>query len=174
MLLFVAALQGDVHRLEWLINQGADMNARYTGQPLKAKADKIIEATVLHLVVAMGLTNSAEVLLCHGIDIQAKMRRTLGAGPIPREQYAEMTALHLAAMEGHTKIVEMLLTQGADKYAKMQFIESCEAKPGRDKVAKLGASMSRERFITPMEIAYEMSLKGHARDSVLSLLSNWK
>lgn len=157
-LIFVAALQGDVQQLNHLIAAGTDLNGRYTGRPNKAQADKIIDATPLHLVVTMGNANVAEVLLRHGADFKAKMRRDLGSGKPPEEQYAEMTPLHLAAMEGHTNIVEMLLASGADKTAKMQLIE------------RKGGAV-QERAITPLEIAHEMVSKGHSRDSVISLLN---
>jgi ankyrin repeat protein len=157
-LLFVAALQGDIQTLDWLIADGADLNARYTGRPNKEQADKIIDATPLHLVVTMGKADVAEVLLKHGADFEAKMRRALGSSKPPDEQYAEMTPLHLAAMEGHTNIVEMLLARGADKGALMQLAEYKE-------------DGKHERSITPLDIAKEMALKGHARESVISLLS---
>lgn len=157
-LLFVAALQGDLQGLTDLIEAGADLNGRYTGRPNREKADKIIDATPLHLVVTMGKTDVAEVLLKHGADFEAKMRRALGSGKPAEEQYAEMTALHLAAMEGHTNIVDMLLRQGASKKAKMQLIE-CKG------------DRTEERAITPLEIAQEMASKGYSRDAVISLLS---
>jgi hypothetical protein len=156
-LLFVAALQGDVQQLIHLISEGADLNDRYTGRPQREQADKIIDATPLHLVVTMGLTNVAEVLLRHGAAIEAKMQRALGHGKPPAEQYSEMTALHLAAMEGHTNIVEMLLEHGADQHAQMVL---CERQGDRVK----------ERAITPVEIAREMASKGHTRASVIALL----
>lgn len=157
-LIFVAALQGDIQTLEHLVVVGADLNGRYTGRPNKEQADKIIDATPLHLVVAMGKADIVEVLLKHGADFELKMRRALGSGKPPEEQYAEMTPLHLAAMEGHTNIVEMLLLRGADKGALMQVRE-----------AKADASV--ERTMTPLEIAKEMAVKGHSRESVISLLS---
>lgn len=155
-LIFVAALQSDVQQLNHLIAAGADLNGRYTGRPNKAQADKIIDATPLHLVVTMGKANVAEILLRHGADFEAKMRRALGSSKPPEEQYAEMTPLHLAAMEGHTNIVEMLLARGADKDARMQLLE------------RKGDTV-QERAITPLEIAREMASKGHSRDSVISL-----
>lgn len=156
-LLFVAALQGDVQHLSHLIEQRADLNVRYTGRPNREKADKIIDATPLHLVVTMGSASVAEVLLRHGADVEAKMRRALGSGKPPEEQYAEMTALHLAAMEGHTNIVEMLLAHGADKEAMMLLTEH-------------KGNVDSDRAITPLEIAQEMASKGHSRDSVISIL----
>jgi hypothetical protein len=153
-LLFVAALQGDVQLLARLISEGADLNDRYTGRPNREKSDKIIDATPLHLVVTMGLTSVAEVLLRHGAAIEAKMQRALGAGKPPAEHYAEMTPLHLAAMEGHTNIVEMLIDHGADRNAKMLLREG-----------------QQERAITPIEIAREMANKGHTRASVITMLS---
>merc|ERR1712146_297134 len=155
-LLFVAALQGDIQTLDWLIADGADLNARYTGRPNKEQADKIIDATPLHLVVTMGKADVAEVLLKHGADFEAKMRRALGSSKPPEEHYTEMTPLHLAAMEGHTNIVEMLLARGADKSARMHLTEH-------------KGDAVQERAITPLEIAQEMASKGHSRDSVISL-----
>lgn len=157
-LIFVAALQGDVQQLKQLIAAGTDLNGRYTGRPNSAHADKIIDATPLHLVVTMGKADVAEVLLKHGADFEAKMQRALGSGKPAEEQYAEMTPLHLAAMEGHTNIVDMLLTRGADKTAKMLLTE----RKGKE---------VEERAISPLEIAYEMVSKGHSRDSVISLLT---
>lgn len=157
-LLFIAALQDDVQTLKQLIIAGADLNVRYTGRPNKEQADKIIDATPLHLVVTMGKADVAEVLIQHGADFELKMRRALGSSKPPEEQYSEMTPLHLAAMEGHTNIVEMLLTSGADKGALMQ-------------LAEYKGDGKRERAITPLEIAKEMALKGHSRESVISLLS---
>jgi hypothetical protein len=156
-LLFVAALQGDIQQLTWLINAGADLNGRYTGRP-GDKADKIIDATPLHIVVTMGRADVAEALLRHGANVESKMCRALGSGKPPEEQYAEMTPLHLAAMEGHTNIVEMLVAFGADKGARMQLTE-----------IKWGEHSSRT--ITPLEIAHEMVSKGHSRESVISVLS---
>lgn len=156
-LIFVAALQEDIQQITNLVKSGADINARYTGRPNKT-ADKIIDATPLHLVVTMGKANVAKVLLDHGADFEAKMRRALGSGKPPEEQYSEMTPLHLAAMEGHTSIVDMLLTKGADKAARMVLVE----RKGDDR---------QERAITPLEIANDMASKGHSRDSVISLLT---
>lgn len=156
-LLFVAALQGDIQQLNQLVTARADLNGRYTGRPA-SKADKIIDATPLHLVVTMGRADVAEALLKHGADVEAKMCRALGAGKPPDEQYAEMTPLHLAAMEGHTNIVEMLIGYGANKSARMQ-------------LAELKDGDQHKRAITPLEIAHEMVAKGHPRESVISLLT---
>jgi len=156
-LIFVAALQGDVQQLNHLIAARADLNGRYTGRPA-TKEDKIIDATPLHLVVTMGKADVAEILLRHGADFEAKMRRALGSGKPPAEQYEEMTPLHLAAMEGHTNIVEMLVAQGANKAAQMKLVER-------------NGDAVQERTITPLQIAQEMVSKGHSRDSVISLLS---
>jgi len=157
-MLFVAALQGDIEELNSLIDAGADLNVRYSGRPSGDKADKIIDATPLHLVVTIGSAEVAKVLLSRGADFEAKMQRALGSSKPPEELYGDMTALHLAAMEGHTSIVEMLLKHGADKKAKMQLTERKQ-------------DGARERLITPLEIAREMASKGHSRDSVISLLS---
>jgi len=156
-LLFVAALQGDIQQLTYLIKAGADLDGRYTGRP-GDKADKIIDATPLHIVVTMGRADVAEALLRHGANVESKMCRALGSGKPPEEQYADMTPLHLAAMEGHTNIVEMLVAFGADKGARMQLTE-----------IKWGEHSSRT--ITPLEIAHEMESKGHSRESVISVLS---
>lgn len=156
-LLFVAALQGDIQQLNDLVGARADLNTRYTGRPGE-KADKIIDATPLHLVVTMGRADVAEALLKHGADVEAKMCRALGTGKPPEERYAEMTPLHLAAMEGHTNIVEMLIAFGADKNARMQLTEQQQGN-------------ANQRSITPLEIAHEMVSKGHTRESVTALLS---
>jgi len=156
-LLFVAALQGDIQQLNDLVGARADLNIRYTGRPGE-KADKIIDATPLHLVVTMGRADVAEALLKHGADVKAKMCRALGSGKPPEERYAEMTPLHLAAMEGHTNIVEMLIAFGADRDARMVL---SERRSGDE----------HQRTITPLEIAHEMVSKGHTRESVISLLS---
>jgi len=156
-LIFVAALQADIQQITDLVKSGADINARYTGRPNKT-ADKIIDATPLHLVVTMGKANVAQALLDHGADFEAKMRRALGSSKPPEEQYSEMTPLHLAAMEGHASIVDMLLTKGADKAARMVLVE----RKGDDR---------KERAITPLEIANDMASKGHSRDAVISLLT---
>mmetsp|Transcript_123169 Transcript_123169/g.230251 ORF Transcript_123169/g.230251 Transcript_123169/m.230251 type:complete len:349 (-) Transcript_123169:46-1092(-) len=160
-LIFVAALQGDVSQLTELINAGVDLNARYTGKPNRAVPDKIIDATALHLMVAMGSESVVRVLLDSKADVGAKMRRNLGSGKPPPEQYIDMTALHLAAMEGHASIVDMLLGSGAKKEVSMQLIERQE---GDD-------SAPTERLITPLDVAREMTTKGHDREAVISLLN---
>ncbi len=82
--------------IEWLISEGADINAR----------SKWIGATPLDRAAISGRLDIIKILLANGAYLNA------------RDHYSQETALHFASYCGHSKIVEYMLTQGA--YMKIQ------------------------------------------------------
>lgn len=94
--LWWAARQGHVRVLEWLLNMGADVNAR---------APRI--GTALHVALNYGHDEIALMLLDRGADINACDEQT-------------NTALHIALQNGHEKMAWMLLVKGADINARDQ------------------------------------------------------
>jgi cytochrome c len=83
-----AAKEGDLARIEQLLDQGADINKRAGG------------ATALHYAILKGHINAAELLIQRGADINATS--SLG------------TPLYFAASGGRTEIARLLLERGAD------------------------------------------------------------
>ena len=85
-----AAREGDIARVQILLDQGVDPDAR------DEKG-----ATALHYAAAYGQVDLVQILVEHGADVQAR-------GPIGN------TALIYAAQEGHTEVVRILVEHGAD------------------------------------------------------------
>eukprot|EP00045_Choanoeca_perplexa_P004523 m.38861 g.38861 ORF g.38861 m.38861 type:complete len:198 (-) comp12621_c0_seq10:513-1106(-) len=85
-----AARQGHIAIVSYLIERGADCNARSgSGQ------------TILHVACIAGHTTTAELLLTHGADIEEKYKDS-------------ETALYLACFSGRNATAEMLIASGAD------------------------------------------------------------
>ena len=121
-----AAELGQVKVAEFLLANGADVNANLTGRgmPLhlaaehghKTMTELLLRhgaepnnrdpgGTPLHYAVQNGHRAVAEVLLANKADVNAK-----GNG---RGVAGEMTPLHMAAFKGFTTIAELLLAKGA-------------------------------------------------------------
>ena len=93
--LFVfAGKYGQLEMLEFLIDQGANVN----GVSLRRKNH---EARALHSAAEAGKADAVTFLLKKGADIDAT-------------NLSDMTALHLAAQGGHSKVVESLINAKAD------------------------------------------------------------
>jgi hypothetical protein len=99
--LHVAAALGHTAVAEFLLREGADVDARLTDS-----AD-LPGATPLHLAAAAGHRDAAELLLGRGADPNAILPG--GAGGV-----AQAAPLHLASHGGHQELVEMLLAKGGD------------------------------------------------------------
>jgi hypothetical protein len=92
--LMEAAKKGDTEKVQALLAQGADVNAKGNDG-----------FTALIMAARYGHTDIVQALLAKGANVNAKHDRG-------------WTALITAAWEGHTDIVQALLTQGADVNAK--------------------------------------------------------
>jgi len=95
--IFEAAKQGDVEAAKWLIENGADINAKNNN-----------DYTALINAAINGYTAIVELLIENGADINAKNNNG-------------NTALTLAAYNGHTDIVKYLIENGADINAKNNY-----------------------------------------------------
>ncbi len=84
-----AARSGDVSRVEQLVGQGADVNARGNN-----------DATPLLVAALEGHRAVVELLIDQGANINARNKGGL-------------TPLHAAAYQGHMDVVELLLAKGA-------------------------------------------------------------
>jgi uncharacterized protein len=92
--LLQAAALGDIFRVEELLDEGADVNARTsTG------------ATALMGALYNRFPRTAELLIARGADVNARSDRG-------------RTALHQAAWEGYAEIATLLLRRGADPDAR--------------------------------------------------------
>ena len=87
---FAAAKAGDIARVQILLDQGADPDARDERG-----------ATALHYAAAYGQVDLVQLLVEHGADVNAR-------GPIGN------TALIYAAQEGHPEVAHILVEHGAN------------------------------------------------------------
>ena len=94
--LHMAALGGHVEMVEWLLDNGANINARTLSQPGYPGAE-----TPLYLAVAAGRTSVVDLLVRRG----AKLNLKSSDGT---------SALAEASGAGHTAIVSLLVDNGAD------------------------------------------------------------
>jgi len=88
----IAASNGNVHRLKWLLAKGAAINCETESR-----------MTPLHLAAKLGKCDAVTYLLKQDANMIA--RNSIG-----------WTPLHFAARTGGTQMVKLLLTAGADKY----------------------------------------------------------
>ena len=94
--LHLAAWENALSVAEYLAGQGADVNAKNSGNG----------GTPLHSAAARDALGMAELLIGHGADVNA-------------ESDYDMTILHEAARSGALPVVEYLVGQGADVNAEM-------------------------------------------------------
>ncbi len=94
-LLWMAAHNGHLEAVEWLLDRKADMKARGPNGE-----------TPLHAAAESGHRNVVALLLDSGADIQACSEGMGG------------TALHVACLYGHPETVELLLSRGSDLEAR--------------------------------------------------------
>ncbi len=148
--LLEAALNGDMVKVELLIEKGVDINAKddsgWTALIHAARhghteiAEFLIQKgaevdakdingwTALMYAAYNGHTETVELLIEKGADINAK-------------NIYELTALMWAAMEGHIKTVKLLLQKGADIDAKTMYTDDTAlmgvASNGHTEIAEL-------------------------------------
>lgn len=111
-----SAAYGDIFRVNELLDDGADVNAR--------TADG---ATALMGAIYYRFPRTAELLIARGADVNARSNRGV-------------TALHQAAWEGYEELTVMLLRKGADPNARNNEGETplmWAAMKGHDEVARL-------------------------------------
>lgn len=111
-----SAAFGDIFRVDELLDDGADINARTTDG-----------ATALMGAIYYRFPRTAELLIARGADVNARSNRGV-------------TALHQAAWEGYEEIAVMLLRKGADPNARTNEGETplmWAAMKGHDEVARL-------------------------------------
>ncbi len=94
-LLHLAVENNRIEVVKFLLNRGANINAR----------DTMVGMSVLHKAVEANYRLMTEFLLSNGANIHSK--NNLGE-----------TALHIAAIKAHIDIIELLLSQGADIQAR--------------------------------------------------------
>jgi ankyrin repeat protein len=92
-----AAVSGDIQTVKLLLDNGADVDAKWDGYR--------DGATPLHLAAAKGHTETAKLLLDRGALINAENERG--------DWRIYGTPLDAAASEGHTETVKLLLDRGA-------------------------------------------------------------
>jgi len=95
-LLYVAALYGNEDIVEYLLLKGADPNIGASWKGME---------TPLHATAGAGQTNSAELLLKHGANVDAK-------------SYSGVTALHRASWNLQNEVVRLLIEHHADVNAR--------------------------------------------------------
>lgn len=91
MPLHCAAMEGNIKVAEFLLNNGADVNAK----------DETYRVTPLHFAAGYGHKDMAELLIARGAKVDAKA----SDGGTP---------LHNAASGGYKEVVELLLAKGAE------------------------------------------------------------
>ncbi len=96
----LAACFGDTDRVRELIQTGADVNAKETGDSKGRQA--------LHWAVAHGHKDAAELLIENGADV-------------PGRANTMWTPLHVAASNAQREMVELLLAHGAEVAAKARW-----------------------------------------------------
>lgn len=96
--LHLAAFFGNAQLAKGLLNRGADPEARSTNA---------MRNTALHAAAAGANLESMEVLLTHGVDVNAK-------------QHGGWTALHAAAQTGNYNMAELLIAHGAHRFAQAE------------------------------------------------------
>ena len=102
--LHVAALDGDLYTVQYLVGQGADVNARdFFGQTALGKAAGKGHLEVVEFLVGAGADVDARI-----VD-DAVVEFLVGSGA---------TALHRAAWRGHLEVVKVLVGSGADLEAR--------------------------------------------------------
>ncbi|KAK2808277.1 hypothetical protein FQN50_004836 [Emmonsiellopsis sp. PD_5] len=133
--LYRAAAIGQVDALTYLVNRGADINAKNTPSAqtcvfgavlhqrpailtrlLDLGADPNIPnnktLTPLHWAAENKYTEMVRALLAHGADPMARITLVESDGPLAGQQ--GRTPLHLAAVFGHVDVIQLLLDKGAD------------------------------------------------------------
>jgi uncharacterized protein len=124
-LLHMAAFFGHGEMAAWLLERGAEVDARSTNA---------MKNTPLHAATAGRRTELAKLLLSKGADANAR-------------QSGGWTALHGAAQNGDREIVELLLAHGADLTARAdnnQTALDLALQSGRQDVAALIGQLSAE------------------------------
>jgi ankyrin repeat protein len=89
--LLLASRNGNLDKVNELLNNGADVNA----------ADDSDQKTALHEAAIYGHTDVVSLLLAKGADVNVQ------------DEYG-YTPIHWAAENGHTDVVSLLLEKGAD------------------------------------------------------------
>ncbi|WIA30890.1 hypothetical protein OEZ86_000943 [Tetradesmus obliquus] len=149
--LHLAAIYGHTHIAQWLLSEGASVDAVDQGGH-----------TPLHLASKYGHTQLLQLLLQHGAGVNAANR------------IYKMTPLHMAAKEGQRGSAEALVAAGADVKAEakdgVQPLHICAEKGHREVAAVLitaGAAPNTKDAIgfTPLHLSIE-----HKNDSMVALL----
>ena len=164
--LHFAARAGQTDIVEYLITNGADVNAEnIEGEaPIQFAVDnghkEIVELLIangaevptIHTAVRMGDLTKVKAFLEKGTDVNSKDR-------------SGQTALHIAAREGHKEIVELLLANGADVNIGERYYSRIAAefamKKGHDEIVKL--LVSKGTNISALHLALYLKDKAKAR-----------
>jgi ankyrin repeat protein len=111
------ASEGNIEKMRTLIEQGADVNAKYTD-----------DLTLLHYAAGRGNKDCVELLLAKGAAVDAKGGKahtnpalSVVTGILPAMLLTPPlyeTPLHRAAEQGYPEVIEILLAHGADINAK--------------------------------------------------------
>jgi len=144
--LHLAAGRGHKEVVEFLLEHGADVNAR---SPL--------HQTALYVAARQGHKEVVELLLEHGADVNAKDARNR----------TNRTALHYAAEKGHKKIVGLLLAHGADVNAGANYNRTAaEFAMGEGHTEIVELLISKGADISPLHFAIYMKDEGKARSLI--------
>ena len=164
--LHFAAQAGQTDIVEYLITNGADVNAEnIEGEaPIQFAVDnghkEIVELLIangaevptIHTAVRMGDLTKVKAFLEKGTDVNSKDR-------------SGQTALHIAAREGHKEIVELLLANGADVNIGERYYSRIAAEfamnKGHDEIVKL--LVSKGSNISALHLAIYLKDKAKAR-----------
>jgi len=164
--LHFAAQAGQMDIVEYLITNGADVNAEnIKGEaPLQFAADnghkEIVELLIangaeissIHTAVRIGDLTKVKAFLEKGADVNSK-------------DASGQTALHIAALAGHKEIVELLLANGADVDIGERYYNRIAAEfamnKGHDEIVKL--LVSKGSNISALHLAIYLKDKAEAR-----------
>lgn len=165
--LHFAAQAGQTDIVEYLITNGADVNAEnIEGKaPLQFAADND-HKEIVKLLIDKGADVSLHVATHMGDLARAKSLIEEGAG-VNAEDFGGETPLHIAAAKGHKEIAELLIAKGADVNTKNNWdwtpLHTAAAKGHKDIVEYLvckgsDVNIRENEGKTPLKLAKE---KGH-------------